>query len=212
MVAVLVSACIAWFAHAQPPSTEDEVVDPYEEILGGLKLSEEPAPVLETLSIEGISSAQELYDLLTSANRCPEKKTVQRRVPCAFVSYTALTDQHLSLRPVFKVEGPNTIWTFLDGKLAEITRDDLFEANDLGTSLGTPGKRYPPVVVIGYFENKVNCGDSKLPCIDASHFGMFLSSSSVLTYGCADQIWGQRTNYTEHQFTTYCDMYIPDRN
>jgi hypothetical protein len=204
----LLSVSFAAGASAQPPEPDNEIVDPWEDVLGVRTLPDTAPGSITPDFHSDIPDADALYKLLTEPGRCPPRKPAPRRIPCAFIAYSSLDQASPVLRPIFKIVGPKTIWTFLDSKLAEVTIDDLWLADDVRDA---GGQSYAPMAVVGFQENQANCKLAGQTCVADHHFRMFVDRTDILTRGCAGEIWGHRENATATQLTATCTVFVPDR-
>lgn len=134
-----------------------------------------------------IKSANALYTLLTDPDACPIGSMQARRVPCALVADG-------ELRPVFKIEGPERIWTLVRGELALVSVEDLWHVR----KFDVPFDPYNPQRtsdVLGYAQNKKNCATSGTHCVPEARFTLF-SGGRILTANCVTLIWdGEPARY-----------------
>lgn len=202
---VLFSVLFTWLVSSfgLEMQAQEVPVDPYQEF----REPGDTAPAFgneEDLAVSGYESAEVLYEQLTQPGRCVEKRSGRRAVPCALIRYPGGT-----FRPVFRVDGRKTLWTFLDTHLAEVSVDDLFGASDF---FGPSGelRRYPPIEVVGFEENELECRVSGDACVDQKHFARFLEDRETLTMGCRSAIWGNQSDPYEKRLAASCRVYVPD--
>ena len=116
--------------------------------------------------------AAELTEALIKPGRCPKNYMESYQTPCAVVKYVA-TDEPLDViyRPIFRVVpaggGDLAAWTLSLGtgfrtQIKKVSIGEVFK--DIRTN--APGKdgakkRYMPVDVFGYQENKAACATDK---------------------------------------------------
>lgn len=129
--------------------------------------------------VPNIESPSLLFELLTAPGVCPVGSTQARRIPCALVADG-------ELRPIFKIESRDKIWTLVKGKLALVTVGDLWHVR----KFDEPFDPYNPqrtTEVLGYEQNKKNCalGMNCVPEVRYTAFG----SGRVLTSQCVTLIW-----------------------
>lgn len=202
---ILLGTLLTWlFVSSGLDARAQEVpIDPYQEF-------REPGDAVplfgndDELSAPGYESAETLYQELIKPGRCLEKRSERRGIPCALIKYPGSG----AYRPVFKIVGRKTIWTFLDTYLAEVTIQDLFEASDFSGPAGEL-RRYPPIDVIGFEENASVCGASGDSCVDQKHFTRFLEDRDTLTMGCRSAIWGNQSDPNEKHLSAGCRVYMP---
>jgi|GEM_PF-1527066 len=149
-------------------------------------------------------SAEALFEDLIRPGRCEVKMSEKRGVPCALIQYPGGS----AYRAVFKINNKKTIFTFLDTKLAQVSVDDLWAADDLSGPSGEL-RRYEPVRIIGYDENHYVCSASGDSCIEEKHFTRFLDDHEVLTIGCRSRIWGNSSNPIDRDLAARCRLYVP---
>lgn len=167
--------------------------DTYSDLIGPMPLPDLFDPTV--IGMELIEYPSDLEAALTKSSRCPMRKTADRGMPCAFVSYApenTLKASYLdSLRPVFKVESDSRVWTFLGGELSLVPVAELWEVVDLDDPK-LPGASYQPTSIVGYEENLSNCARrGREKCVDPSHFEMFVEKG-YLTPACIVEIWEGR--------------------
>lgn len=179
-------------AQAQPPPARG-YDDTYADLIGPQPLPDLFDP--GDLGMARVDDPQKLLELLTHEDRCPPRKRGTSGIPCALISYapekTLKESYASSLRPVFRLEGDERVWTFLDTELSLVQISNLWEVSDLHDA-NLPGVTYRPTAVVGYEENNANCsrrGPEK--CVDPSHFKMFVEWG-YLTPACLDEIWNGR--------------------
>jgi hypothetical protein len=211
--AAVALVCITSAGSAQTPPS-DGYDRTYEELIGPQKLPTLFDP--EKYGMQKIDRPEDLFSLLTRKGRCQPGKTVKSGVPCAYVSYaspgTREDAYRESLRPIFKVESEDHIWTFLNSRLSLARIDDLLNVEDLADASG-PERRtsYRPTALVGYDENQANCARSDgKSCVDAAHFLVF-NRKKLLTPGCMDEIWNKRGGATGSGHQSRCRFDVPAR-
>lgn len=117
-------------------------------------------------SLVTFDDTDDLYDLLTQEGRCPPRKTVAPRQPCALILYRPTDDKTdvraSNFKPVFKVENRRSIWAIHDKQLQKIRIEDLYFDNvDV---IGAARATHISVALVGNAENTANC-DKGVPCL-----------------------------------------------
>gem|GEM_PF-5713137 len=172
----------------QPPDEVDDGPDV-------LWVSEEPSSFdPATLGMQPVQDPTRLFELLTADGRCPVRKVQKAPTPCALISYAPPgTDQAAyenSLRPVFKVESRDAVWTFIDGKLVKTSISKLISVSDLNDQNDAERVSYSPTAILGYQENRSSCSRaSDSMCLAERNFMWFGRRPDILTPGCIEQIW-----------------------
>ena len=195
-----IAACFSALpvAHAQTPGS----TNPFSEIVSDEELADslKQPPPKGAVDPDDAVVAQ-FYNDLTRADRCPPMEAGRRRIPCAIVS-----EQDGKYRPVFRVMDQNTIWTFINGRLAQASIGNLakarrFENNGGAGQLGT---------IIGFAENERTCKTKAPTCVPQSLFSGYVNERQELTPFCADQIWRPILSVPENSVVvTKCHFFIP---
>ena len=154
--------------------------------------------------IAPFKEAAELTEALIKPGRCPKNHTESYLVACAVVKYVAIDDPlDIIYRPIFRIVsaggGDLAVWTISLGTgfragVKKVSIDDVLK--DIRTN--APGKdgakkRYMPVDVFGYQDNRAACAADKFS--KACHSSPRLQTDPFERYrfelptSDADQIW-----------------------
>lgn len=170
----------------QEAPSRSAALKPYEDIIGVQK-DFDPA----ALGMTKLEAPDQLPQQL-AVHGCPNGRTTEAFVPCAFISYgSAAMDPaayQSALRPIFKVVGLKA-WTVVKGSVAFVAIKDLEYARDL-SDLSSPQRGpFPATAVVGVLENEKSCQERR-PCADLSFFQKLLSDHNPISRSCLEAIWG----------------------